>query len=168
MAVLSVLRYWLSWHSLIVFAAGCVLIVITFIDIDTREIPNVLNLILLGLGIVSIFLVGGVPLLYRFIGIAAVAGPMLILDLIIPDSFGGGDIKMCAACGFLLGWQALLVGTFIAIIGGGVYGVILLASKKAGKKDHFAFGPFLGAGMIVALLAGQTIWNHYLGVFGLQ
>ena len=35
-----------------------------------------------------------------------------------------------------------------------MYGIYLLAAKKAGKKDHFAFGPFLCAGIVIAMLFG--------------
>ena len=166
-SIVSVIVWGMTWHALIAFAACCVLVTVAFIDIDTMEIPDSMHVALIVLGICAVFAVPMPALVSRLIGIVAVSVPMILLDLIIKDSFGGGDIKLCAACGFLLGWRALIVGTFIAIIGGGIYGIYLLASKKKDRKGHFAFGPFLAAGMAVALFVGDAIWYAYLGSFGL-
>ena len=51
---------------------------------------------------------------------------------------------------------------FFGILGGGVYGMYLLAAKKADKKDHFAFGPFLCAGIVLAMLFRLSrCWGWY-------
>lgn len=50
---------------------------------------------------------------------------------------------------------------FFGILGGGVYGMYLLAAKKADKKDHFAFGPFLCAGIVLAMLFGEPVLGWY-------
>jgi len=80
---------------------------------------------------------------------------------------GGGDIKLCAAAGLMLGWQNMLVAIMIALITGGGYGIWLLASGSKGRKEHFAFGPFLVLGIAVALLYGNELISWYLGLFGL-
>jgi leader peptidase (prepilin peptidase)/N-methyltransferase len=101
------------------------------------------------------------------IGLFVLSLPMVLLNLIKPTSFGGGDIKLCAASGFLLGWQNMLVGGFLALLSGGAWGVYLLASKKKGRREHFAFGPFLAAGIYIALLAGERLIAWYLQLFGI-
>ena len=75
--------------------------------------------------------------------------------------FGGGDIKLMAAAGLFLGWQNTLLAMFFGIVFGGIYGIYLLAAKKAGKKDHFAFGPFLCAGIVIAMLFGGPVLEWY-------
>ena len=97
----------------------------------------------------------------HLIGALCVSVPMLLLCLLIPGAFGGGDIKLMAAAGLFLGWQHTLLAMFFGILGGGFYGIYLLAAKKADKKDHFAFGPFLCAGIVIAMLAGQPILDWY-------
>ena len=72
-----------------------------------------------------------------------------------------------AAAGFLLGWRATLAAAFLALVGGGLYGVWLLATRRAGRKSHFAFGPFLAGGIGVALLWGEGLISGYLSLFGL-
>ena len=50
---------------------------------------------------------------------------------------------------------------FLGILSGGLYGIWLLAAKRADKKDHFAFGPFLCAGIVIAMLFGEPILQWY-------
>ena len=78
-----------------------------------------------------------------------------------PGAFGGGDIKLMAAAGLFLGWQHTLLAMFFGILGGGFYGMYLLAARKADKKDHFAFGPFLCVGIVLALLFGDPVLAWY-------
>ena len=101
---------------------GALLTAVTFVDIDTMEIPNGFVLALACLGAVSLFLFPEVSLPMRVIGCFAVSVPMLLLTVLIPGAFGGGDIKLMAAAGILLG--AKLTGTafFFSVLAGGVYG----------------------------------------------
>ena len=86
---------------------------------------------------------------------------VLYLRPTIPGGFGGGDIKLMAAAGLFLGWQRTLLAGFLALVGGGTYGIWLLAARKAGRRDHFAFGPFLCAGLAAALLFGEPMLRWY-------
>jgi leader peptidase (prepilin peptidase)/N-methyltransferase len=158
-------QYGMSLKFLLYFAFLCMLTMIGFIDHDTMEIPNELSFLILVIGIVDCFAGEGPALMERIIGMLVVSIPMLLLALLIPGAFGGGDIKLMAAAGLLLGWKLTLLSAFLAIVSGGFYGIFLLASQKAGRKEHFAFGPFLCVGMAVALFAGNEILNWYLGFF---
>jgi leader peptidase (prepilin peptidase)/N-methyltransferase len=144
------------------FAVGAILLTITRIDADTQEIPDSLNIAILLLGIAAIWIGPEISILSRAIGFFAVSVPLLLISLIISGAFGGGDIKLMAAAGFLMGWQNTLVAFFIALILGGGYGIILLAGKKKGRKDHFAFGPCLAIGIYVSMFVGEKILGFYL------
>jgi len=89
---------------------------------------------------------------------------MLAIALIVPGAFGGGDVKLMAAAGLLLGWQQLLVAAFIGIILGGGYGVLVLATGKKDRKEHFAFGPALCIGIAAAMFGGNAAIGWYLGL----
>ena len=151
----------------LLFVFFSLLTVIALIDQDTMEIPNEFVIISLILGMVSIGIFTDLSLVSRILGIFIISVPMLILAIVIPGAFGGGDIKLMAACGILLGAKLEVIATFIAIILGGIYGAILLISKKKGRKEHFAFGPFLCIGMVIAILWGEAILNWYLTLYGL-
>lgn len=167
LAVLSVAVYWLTPQALVVFAASCILTAVTFIDIDTQEIPYTLNIIMTCLGVLAVFLFPEAGWGAHIIGMFCISVPMIIVNFIVADSFGGGDIFLVAAAGLFLGWQNMLAAAFIGIIGGGIYGIYLLAGKKKGRKDHFAFGPFLSVGIGAAMFAGNDIVDLYLKIFGL-
>ena len=159
--------YGYTTKMVLLFAFFSLLTVIALIDQDTMEIPNEFVIISLILGMVSIGVFTDLSPVSRILGIFIISVPMLILAIVIPGAFGGGDIKLMAACGILLGAKLEVIATFIAIMLGGIYGAILLISKKKERKEHFAFGPFLCIGMVVAILWGEAILNWYLTLYGL-
>lgn len=148
--------------ALTVFAFFSVLTVVAFLDIDTMEIEDGCHIAIIILAVVSVFTMPDVGLMARGIGLLCASVPLLVITLIIPGAFGGGDIKLMAACGLFLGWKITLVSTALAILLGGIYGIWVLAAKKLGRKDQFAFGPFLCVGMALGLLWGQDIVDWYL------
>lgn len=153
------------WIDMLFFM---ILAVTAWIDGRTMEIPNIFPAFVLLLAVFSAgigWMTGsGLPLSARILGFFAVSLPMLLLTVMIPGAFGGGDIKLAAACGAFLGWRLTIVAAFFAVLGGGCYGIWLLAAKKAGRKEHFAFGPFLCAGMAIAYCWGETILGWYLNL----
>jgi leader peptidase (prepilin peptidase)/N-methyltransferase len=157
-----------NWSSaiaaIIYFAALCILLTISIIDADTMEIPDGLNIALALLGLLSLLAGPDISLVSRAIGLLAVSLPMFLLAIIVPGAFGGGDIKLMAAAGILLGWQQLLVAFFIGLVVGGAYGICALISRKKGLKEHFAFGPALCLGVAVAMFFGSALINGYLGL----
>lgn len=158
-----------SFKSLLSLAFACVLTAVAFIDIDTLEIPNSLVIAVLIVGIIfSIFDMltkNELSIFDRLFGIIAGSIPILLITCMIHGAFGGGDIKLLAAAGVMLGWKQVLVALFIGIILGGINGIWLLVSKKKGRKDHFAFGPFLCIGMMTSIFWGDKILNWYLSFF---
>lgn len=131
-----------------------VLAMISLIDLERREIPDRLNILVCMLGFLSNWTVGGISWQSRMIGFFCVSLPMLLLSVLTGGGFGGGDVKLMAASGIFLGWQQNLTAVCLAFFLGGIYGIWLLLSQKAGRRDSFAFGPFLCTGIILVLLIG--------------
>lgn len=156
--------YGMSMAALTLFLVSAVLVMITVIDAYTQTIPPVLNIVLGALGLFSILTMPGISVAERVIGFFCISVPMFLIVLLVPGGFGGGDIKMMAASGILLGWKGNLAAFFIGLIIGGVYGAFLLISGKKGRKEHFAFGPCLSIGIFVSAYAGigMRIVDQYL------
>jgi len=152
-------------NAAIYFAVLACLIAIAWIDHDTMEIPDSLSIAIAVCGVIAIFIGPEIGLASRLIGIAAAAVPLFLIAFFIEGAFGFGDVKLMAAAGLFLGWQNTLVALFIGIVIGGIVGVVLLATKKKSRKDHFAFGPSLCIGIGTAMFFGSTIINLYLGTF---
>lgn len=156
--------YGTSMAALTLFLVSAVLVMITVVDAYTQTIPPVLNIILGALGFLSILTMPGISVAERVIGFFCISVPMFLIVLLVPGGFGGGDIKMMAASGILLGWKGNLAAFFIGLIIGGIYGAFLLISGKKGRKEHFAFGPCLSIGIFVSAYAGigMRIVDQYL------
>lgn len=150
-------------QAVLIFILLAILTAISFIDIDTLEIPNGLVIAVFICGLVSVVLFPEMGIPARIIGIFAISIPMLILTLLVAGAFGGGDIKLMAAAGLLLGWRCVIVAFLAAVLTGGIYGIYLLASKKKDRKGQFAFGPFLCVGIAAAVFAGENIIQWYMG-----
>ena len=122
---------------------------IAYVDWKTKNIKNrnILLLMFLGLGTMRILSV--IIFVQRIGGFLIVSVPLFILALIVPGSIGGGDIKLMAAAGFLLGmheiWRAFVIGILIA----GVYVMYLLSMGRINKKTEIALGPFLCIGISI-------------------
>lgn len=150
----------MSWAALLALAVCGILLSVSLIDAETQIIPDRLNLALAVCGAVSVLL-SPADWLPHVIGRSASVCRCFFSALSSTARSGGGDIKLMAAAGLFLGWQNTLLAMFFGIVFGGMYGIYLLAAKKAGKKDHFAFGPFLCAGIVIAMLFGGPVLEWY-------
>ncbi|MCD8021365.1 MAG: A24 family peptidase, partial [Clostridiales bacterium] len=121
-------------------------------DIRTMKIPNRLNAAVFFTGAASIFLMHGPSLAERIAGVFVISVPMLLLTCFVPGGFGAGDIKLMAASGLFMGIEGNITATMIGFFLGGVWGLVLLLGKKAGRKDVFAFGPCLCAGLALSFV----------------
>jgi leader peptidase (prepilin peptidase) / N-methyltransferase len=77
---------------------------------------------------------------------------------------GGGDIRLGALMGVILGWKMTLVALFVSYIIGALYGVVLLIAKKKDKKTEVPFGVFLTIGTAVVMFWGVEILSWYIGL----
>lgn len=155
---------------MITMIMGCaltvVLLLISVIDYCTFTIPNWVLLALFLPVSISFALPDAPQLLSRIIGLLVISLPMYLLTLCRYDCFGEGDIKMIAICGFLLGVQNTLVAAFIAVIIGGVWGLMILALQRQKYSKHIPFGPCLSVGIFTAYLFGDRIVQIYLTLCG--
>lgn len=95
-------------------------------------------------------------------GALVIAFPMFLLAFVISGAFGGGDIKLMAVSGLLLGTRAIVCAMVLAIFAGGGYVGLMFVLGKLKKRDRFAFGPFLSFGLAVSAVWGEEIVGWYL------
>jgi leader peptidase (prepilin peptidase)/N-methyltransferase len=159
-----------SLTSLVLFGFISALIVITFIDIDHRIIPDVISLpgILLGFG--ASFILPWVSWLDSLLGILLGGGSLFAVAYIYAfltgkEGMGGGDIKLLAMIGAFLGYKAILPVIFLSSLMGTAVGVPLMFLKKADGGLAIPFGPFLAFASLVYLFAGQHLIRWYFELF---
>ncbi len=77
--------------------------------------------------------------------------------------FGMGDIFIMAAGGLMLGYKAVIVAAFVAIFVAAIYAIVLKVKNKNSEEKEvaFAFGPFLGAGLVFAAFWGTELFELY-------
>lgn len=165
LAVLCALRFEFTIRAVVDFFVLCILVCVLFIDLDTYEIPNGLNLLLIIPCIISLFLFKEIVWYERVIGFFVISLPMYLVDKFVPTAFGGGDIKLIAVCGFYLGWKVTLIAMFACILLSGVYVLYLLIAKKIKSGAHIAYGPFLSIGVALSLFYGNEMIELYFDMF---
>jgi leader peptidase (prepilin peptidase)/N-methyltransferase len=171
--LLLYLKTGLSWDLPVYAALVSLLIAIAFVDYKHMIIPNGFVIAGLIIGIiklaVSIFTDAfGSWTLYA-IGFAAGALPLLLVMLFCAlilkkEAVGGGDIKLMAFAGLILGWQLVIPAYLIGIITGAVAGLVLMAAGKKQRGDEIPFGPFLCFGILVSVFFGNELILWYLGL----
>ncbi|MDF2556414.1 MAG: pilD [Bacillales bacterium] len=152
--------------AILVCSVVSILVCVTMVDFDTMEIPDGFTITLMIPAIAAIFIFPELSITARVIGFFAVSLPMFLIAW-LTGGFGGGDVKLIAVCGFLLGWQNVLVATFIALVLGAIVGVYLKVTHKIDNKQLIAFGPYLCAGIYIAILFGNQLIDSYLSLFNL-
>ena len=94
--------------------------------------------------------------------LAAGVGAFIVLAALAilgRGALGGGDVKMMAVLGLWLGVNGIITTACIGFILGGVAAIIMLLLRIHGRKDFFAFGPFLIMGAVVAWLSQVLLWK---------
>lgn len=147
---------------ILLLAFFAVLAVVSYQDMRKMEIKDSCHVAIMLLAILSILAEPGTDVISRLSGALCVSVPMLVITLLIPGAFGGGDIKLMAAGGLFLGWKGILVSAVVAIFAAGGYVLILIVKGKAGRRQKFPFGPFLSAGMAVGALWGVKLWEFFM------
>lgn len=140
-----------------------VLFILSYLDLRTHRIPDLLTLILYVLGVFSLF--SSLSVFSHLLGGGILFSFFLLLYLLKPQGVGFGDVKFSGAIGFFLGLELGLLALFLAFASGGVVGALLLLFKKKTLQDPLPFGPFLSAGAIVALFWGNEILSWYWNLF---
>lgn len=139
------------------------LIVLSMIDLRTNTIPFGINIFIFIMGLARLALDYRHYYIY-LIGFCAVSGFLYLIYLITKGKgMGGGDIKLMAAAGLSLGWKLILLAFFLGCIYGSIIHPLRMKFSKQGRV--LAFGPYLSAGIVTAILIGDKMINWYLGMF---
>ena len=152
--IVSILRDWIVIASLIIiFVYDLRWMIIP----DSVIIPAIIAVIILNLFI-------GVPITMMVIGLVIGLGFFALQYLISKGVWvGGGDLRLGALMGALLGWPVVLVALFLAYIIGAIAATVLIIRKKVTAKSQVPFGVFLVPATIIALFWGEKILSWYLG-----
>ena len=155
--------------AVIYFIFIAALLMITFIDIDHRIIPDFISLPGIPMGFLASFILPQLEWSDSLIGILVGGGSLLAIawgyQLISgKDGMGGGDIKLLAMIGAFLGWKGVFFTIMASSLIGTIVGIILMLRAGKGMKMAVPFGPFLSIGAIIYLFFGPQLiaWYFHL------
>lgn len=135
------------------------LLVLSVIDERTYEIPLEINLF--------IGILGAARMAFDVENWLEYASGLLSVSLFLEmlwllskgRAIGGGDVKLMAAAGLLLGWKKIILAFLIGCIAGAV--LHLVRMKVSGAEKILALGPYLSAGILVSALWGERMIEGY-------
>ena len=150
-------------------AALALLVAMALIDLDTKYLPDDLTYPLLWGGLVAAALGWTIPLpealwgaVVGYVPLWAIAGGFALL--MKRQGMGGGDLKLLAALGAWLGWQAILPIILFASIVGLCVNVPRMLLAGHGRHQQYPFGPFLAGGGIVVMFIGTDTLLAWAGI----
>jgi leader peptidase (prepilin peptidase) / N-methyltransferase len=187
-SVLLYLKFGLTLEWGIFFAFSCALIVLAFIDLDHRILPDVITLNGIWIGIlITAYLAQPSPLVARLFQAAGIDGanPHLLalaasllgaligggllwgvaeayLRLRGIEGMGFGDVKMMAMVGAFLGAPLALLTIMLGSLAGSVIGLIFIKLADKTREYELPFGTFLSFAGIVAVLYGEDLVRWYV------
>jgi leader peptidase (prepilin peptidase)/N-methyltransferase len=187
-SVLLYLKFGLGVEWGVFLAFSSALLVLAFIDLDHRILPDVITLNGIWIGVVaSIYLALPSPLVLRLLRATGieVANPRVVallaslLGIVVGggllwavaeaylrlrgvEGMGFGDIKMMAMVGAFLGAPLALLTIMIGSFLGSVIGLIFLRFTGKSREYELPFGTFLSMAGIIAVLYGQDLVRLYV------
>ncbi len=169
MFVWAAWQYGASWLLVSRLLLGCALIVLFFIDLHHRILPNVITVYGTAVGFLLSFLA---PPGWLSSLIGLVRGGLLPLGVAEAyfrlrkiEGLGMGDVKMLALIGAFLGWQLVLLTLTVASVLGAIVGLGLIAIRGGTLRHALPFGTFLAVAAMFAAACGEPIVRWYVGFY---
>ena len=162
------LRLGLTPFLPVMLAITTALLIMAFIDAKTKEIPDGIQWFLLGIGIIwNIYAAKAGYNVFQenFFGLFAVSVPLFFIAVLSRGGMGGGDIKLMAVCGFIIGWELI----FLALALASIIGTALMLPRYLLRRDEASrivpFGPFLAVGIFLSAVWGRDWIDLYKTAF---
>jgi leader peptidase (prepilin peptidase) / N-methyltransferase len=140
-------------------------IIITVSDIKYMLIPDKILLFFAGIFLLERIFIPLSPWWDSLLGATIGFTLLLVISIVSKGGMGGGDIKLYALLGFVLGTKLVLMSLFIATLLGALIGIIGIGLGLVERKKPIPFGPFIAVGTLIAYFYGQTIFTAYLNLF---
>ena len=163
------LKFDLTIEALIYFLFFAALMVVTFIDLDHRIIPDVITLPGIPICFAAGFALPTITYKDALLGILSGGGSLFLVawtySLITKkEGMGGGDIKLLAMIGAIVGWKGVLFTIFVASLVGTLAGLAVMLQSRKGLKLAVPFGPFLSIGSITYIFFGTPLIAWYFNL----
>lgn len=171
LAVAALYEFGLTPEALIYYLFIASLIVVAFIDLDHRIIPDLITLPGIPFFFLAALFLPEVGIRDSITGLFAGGGILFLVAwtyqrLTGKEGMGGGDIKLLAMMGTLMGWKGVIFTIFVSSAAGTLVGIPLMLLSRSNMKLAVPYGPFLAAGGVVYLFFGPELIRWYFNMLG--
>jgi leader peptidase (prepilin peptidase)/N-methyltransferase len=156
-----------QWETVVALFIISILVVIVQTDFRAMIIPNRIIAFGVAIGVVFRIFVHDLPI-WNYLLSFLVGGAIIYVIGIVSsyvlkkEAMGGGDVKLFAFVGLMLGFKLLLLSIFLASLSGLLFGTILLLTRKTKPGSYIPFGPYIALGSLVSYGWGNRIMDWYL------
>lgn len=159
-----------TWTTLEYIVLTFGLIVGSFIDWDHMILPDEITLGGTVVGLIGAAINPEREFMEAFLGVLAGGGSLWLVAYIYyvftgREGLGGGDIKLLAFIGSILGWKAIPFVVLGSSMLGAVAGLLAARGSKEGLKTMIPFGPFIAFAAFLYLAGLKSIGIWYLQLF---
>lgn len=162
--------YGVSWLTLEYFILVFGLVVGSFIDLDHMILPDEITLGGCVLALIGAAINPERGFIEGFLGFLFGGGVLWLVAYVYyvftgREGLGGGDIKLLAWIGALLGWRAIPFVILSSSITGSIIGLYVSRHSEDKLKAVIPFGPFIALGAILYILGLKSVGNWYIDLF---
>ena len=143
------------WPTLALTPLIVALAAIVVLDLAERIIPNVITLPMLAYALLLAATHMTMPLLQAILGAVIGAGLPLIVAIISRGAIGGGDVKLMAMLGAVLGWKDALYVFALAHVAGALVLLTLFLVHRRFPRGRFAIGAFISLVGAIFIVVGR-------------
>lgn len=162
----------MNWLRFIFSCIVCsTLICIFYCDLDSMEIPEIFQGILLICGLVLLLdNPSKENIMLKVFGFLGAGALFMLVNLIFKlikkkDGIGFGDVELVACSGLILGGYKMILALIVSCVVGGII-LLIIASIKKDRNREYPFAVLLTAGIAFSMFAGDYLVNLYLRLLG--
>lgn len=168
-ALCTFLKFGPTLEALVYFAFIIALLAITFIDINHKIIPDIITIPGIPAGFLASFVLTSITYKESLLGMLVGGGSLLLVGWVYylikkAEGMGGGDIKLMAMIGTIVGWKGILFTIFFSSLIGTLAGIAIMLRTKNGMKVAVPFGPFLSISAVAYIFFGPDLISWYLNL----
>ncbi|MGJ7920546.1 prepilin peptidase [Neobacillus sp. LXY-4] len=157
----------IGWNSELIVALTLIslFIIILVSDVAYMIIPDKVLLFFTGLFLLERLFIPLTPWWDSLLGAGIGFSLLLVIAIVSKGGMGGGDIKLFALIGMVVGVKLLFLSFFLSTLFGAVFGLIGMAFKLVKKGKPIPFGPFIAVGTMISYYFGDYLIQAYLNLF---
>ncbi|AUI38330.1 MULTISPECIES: prepilin peptidase [Geobacillus] len=166
-ALLTAAPMWIGWGGRLIVAWTLIslLAIIVVSDLRYMLIPDRVLLVFAGLFLMERLVIPFLPWVDMLIGAAVGFSLLWLIAVLSNGGMGGGDVKLFAVLGMVLGWKMVLLAFFLATLYGTIIGLIGMALGRVRRGKPMPFAPAIALGSLTALFFGDQLVDAYMDLF---